>query len=116
MRGTAPLPHGTVGYLVTDLEEFLAAADQRTRALQDALAEARARLNVADDGAVMRREIASAWITAQRDAAALHAEADAAAKAILRDAERTARGMRAHALLARRATGASAPIDLPATR
>lgn len=92
------IPAGTQGYSVGDLEQFLAAADERTRSLEASIADSRARHTRAVDGAASaidaRRQIATEWLAALGDAAAIRAAADVDVQTISERAERTAHDLR----------------------
>lgn len=103
---------GVVGYLATDLEEFFAAARARMSALESAIAEEQARRARAGSAEALaiagRQQLAEAWTTALRDAEQLRASAQSEAAAIVEEAHRTARAIRAKALLDGRATSETA--------
>lgn len=97
------LPDGIAGYLRSDLERILAAADERADAIRREIAETEARRVVAVEAASLaatqRQRIADAWVAAHQQAEAVCARAEAEAQRILADADREARAGRARVAL-----------------
>lgn len=86
------------GYLVADLERFLAATGERVDELQRLIDETRTRLDrEGEEGAEVaaRRRIATAWMAAQQEADAIRAAAEMEAESIIHDAEEVVAGRRA---------------------
>lgn len=95
---TTTRPPTRTGYLRTDVERYLAAAEERAASLREAIAEARRRRDVArariGEGREVRRLVATTWLEAQRDAERVRVEVEVEARAIIQQAEALAASIR----------------------
>lgn len=100
---TRSVPPASSGYLLSDLQRFAAAADERCEAMRAAIALARARRDAAlaamDSAHDARWQIAESWLAAVREANSIREAAEHEARVVLEQAEATARAVRARTLL-----------------